>query len=100
MSKRNQGKRESNRTNRRERRLRIRSIRREPVDLNKLAGALIELAEAETEADAHAEQARRQAVRQRKAERAEREQGQAGGAPAARRPRDNRPPGRPAEGTA
>jgi hypothetical protein len=63
----------TNRSHRRkqkqERRLRIRSIRRNPPDLKKLAGALIELAQAQAEADAEAQQARREAAQRRRAER-------------------------------
>lgn len=59
------------RKQRQERRLRIRSIRRDPPDLKKLAGALIELAQAQAEADAEAQHARRQAARERRAERTE-----------------------------
>lgn len=104
MSKRNRTKQQGNRTNRRERRLRIRSIRRNPIDYKKLADALIELAttepaqEAEAltdevmEAERRAEQERKAAVRKRRAERAEREDGS--------RPRDNRPSGRPEDGAA
>lgn len=41
---------------RRERRLRVRAIRRNPPDLRKLSRALIELAQAQAEADAAAQQ--------------------------------------------
>jgi hypothetical protein len=57
------------RKQRQERRLEVRSIRRRPPDLKKLAGALIELAEAQAEADAEAQQARRQAAQRRRTER-------------------------------
>jgi hypothetical protein len=89
MSKRNQSKRDSNRSHRRDRRLRIRSIRRHPVDYQKLAGALVDLATAElareadtltddvVEAEATAELERKQAVRQRRAERAARQREEA-----------------------
>lgn len=63
----------TNRSHRRkqkqERRLRIRSIRRNPPDLKKLAGALIELAQAQAEAEAEAQQARKEATQRRRAER-------------------------------
>jgi hypothetical protein len=49
--------------NQRERRLRIRSIRRNPPDFKKLAGALIELAQAQAEADAEAQHARREGAK-------------------------------------
>jgi hypothetical protein len=61
----------SNKRNRtkhyRERRLRIRGIRRNPPDLKKLAGALIELAQAQAEANAEAEHERREAAQDRRA---------------------------------
>jgi hypothetical protein len=80
--------------------LRIRSIRRNPIDYPKLADALIDLAttklahevEALTdevmEAESKAVQERKAAVRQRRAERAEGNDND--------RPKDNRPPGGPA----
>jgi len=45
---------------RRERRLRVRAIRRAQPDLSKLARALIELAQAQVEAEAQAEHANRE----------------------------------------
>jgi len=51
-----------------ERRLVVHSIRRNPPDLKKLAGALIELAQAQAEADAQAADTRRKAARQRRTE--------------------------------
>jgi hypothetical protein len=48
------------------RRLRIRSIRRNPPDFKKLASALIELAQAKAEADAEAQHTRREAARRRR----------------------------------
>jgi len=50
----------------RERRLRVRGIRRDPPDLEKLASALIELAQAQAETDAVVEHARREAAQARK----------------------------------
>lgn len=44
-------------SNRQERRIRIRSVRKDPPDLRKLAGALIALAQAQAEADAEAQAA-------------------------------------------
>lgn len=82
---------------RRNRRIRIRSIRRNPPDYKKLASAIIELAEAQAEADAQAELARKQSARQRKEELAERQREQAEEGPATKRPKDNRPPGRPSK---
>jgi len=69
MSKRNQSHRTHRRKQRQDRRLRIRSIRRNPPDFQKLAGALIELAQAQVEADAEAEHALRKARQGRRAER-------------------------------
>ena len=43
----------------RQRRLRVRGVRRDPVDIRKLADALLELAAAKAEAEAEAEHARR-----------------------------------------
>lgn len=43
------------RTSRRERHIQVRSVRREPADLRKLASAIIALAQAQAEADAEAE---------------------------------------------
>ena len=63
----------------RERRLRIRSIRRNPPDLKKLAGALIELARAQAEVDAEAEHDRQKTVQPRP--RREGEVGSPGGGP-------------------
>lgn len=51
-----------------ERRLVVRSIRRNPPDFKKLAGALIDLAMAQAEADAQAEDDRKKAARRRRAE--------------------------------
>jgi hypothetical protein len=48
-----------------DRRLRVRGIRRDPPDLRKLASALIDLAQAQAEADASAEHARREAAAKR-----------------------------------
>ncbi len=62
-------KKHNNRKVRRDRRVRIRSIRRNPPDLRKLAAAVIQLAEAQAEADAEAEHACKQANRRRHAER-------------------------------
>jgi hypothetical protein len=42
-----------------ERRIRVRAIRRKEPDLRKLAGALIDLAQAQLEADAERQQKRR-----------------------------------------
>ncbi len=61
--------RSSRRRQRQEHRLRIRSIRRRPPDLKKLAGALIEFAQAQAEADAAAQQALRDGRRRRRDER-------------------------------
>ena len=74
----------SNRSSRRkqkqEQRLRVRSIRRNPPDLSKLAGALIELAQAQAEADAEAEEVRRKAAkRARVAKRDGQDEDDAGG---------------------
>jgi hypothetical protein len=48
----------SNRKKNRERRIRVRAIRKQEPDLKKLAGALIELARAQAERDAEAEHER------------------------------------------
>ncbi len=61
-------KKDTNTKERRDRRVRIRSIRRSPPDVRKLAAAVIRFAEAQAEAEAEAEHARRQAARQRRAE--------------------------------
>lgn len=50
----------------RERHIRIRSVRRQPVDIKKLGRALIDLAQAQAEADAQAEHERRRRRRQDK----------------------------------
>jgi hypothetical protein len=62
-------KKHANRKVRRDKRVRIRSVRRNPPDVRKLAAAVIRFAEAQAEADAAAEHARRQAARERRAER-------------------------------
>jgi len=54
-----------------ERRLVVHSTRRNPPDLKKLAGALIELAQAQAEADAQAADTRRKAAQGRRSERDE-----------------------------
>jgi hypothetical protein len=66
MSKDNSSHRSRRRRQKQERNLRIRSVRRDPPDLKKLAGALIELAQAQAEAEAAAEHARKQATRHRR----------------------------------
>lgn len=48
-----------------ERRIRVRGIRRDPPDLRKLASALIDLAQAQAEADAAAQHARSEAAAKR-----------------------------------
>ena len=62
-------KKHMSRRQRRDHRVRIRSVRRNPPDLKKLAAAVIELAESQAEVDAEAEHVRKQAARQRRAER-------------------------------
>jgi hypothetical protein len=62
-------KKRTNRKVRRDRRVRISGVRRNPPDIRKLAAAVIHFAEAQAEADAEAEHARRQAARQRRAQR-------------------------------
>lgn len=67
------------RKQRQQRRLTVRSIRRNPVDVKKLAGVLIELAQAQAAAEAQAEDERKQAVRQRRSERQHPEEDPDGG---------------------
>ncbi len=66
MGKHNPSHRSQRRKQKQDRNLRIRSIRRDPPDLRKLAGALIELAQAQAETEAAAEHARKQAARRRR----------------------------------
>jgi hypothetical protein len=57
----------SKRERKTDRRVRVRGVRRNPPDLKKLAGALIDLAQAQAEADAAAEHVRRETHSQRAA---------------------------------